>query len=130
MKHSGNGVGLVDAGGSENNAMKQNLARATLAKQVRNTKMKFVTIWNERIFLATCQALEVEKMDLMRKVEELEKKLLNRNGAAASSDLKAHLEDLVKKHQQGQRGPDNYGTVSVNGVLALDGRLAKQNYYF
>ena len=35
MKHSGNGVGLVDAGGSENNAMKQNLARATLAKQVR-----------------------------------------------------------------------------------------------
>ena len=50
MKHSGNGVGLVDAGGSENNAMKQNLARATLAKQVRNTKMKFVTIWNERIF--------------------------------------------------------------------------------
>merc|ERR1719490_218056 len=76
-KHSSNGVGFVNGGGNENNAIKQNLARATLAKQ----------------------ALEVEKMDLMRKVEELEKKLLNRNGAAAPSDLKAHLEDLVKKHQ-------------------------------
>ena len=113
MKHSGNSVGFVDGGGSENNAMKQNLARATLAKQVHNTKIKLLTNYcNECTFLAACQALEVEKMDLMRKVEELEKKLLNRNGAAASSDLKAHLEDLVKKHQQGQRGPDNYGTVS------------------
>ena len=40
VKHSGNGVGLVDAGGSENNAMKQNLARATLAKQVRCVILK------------------------------------------------------------------------------------------
>ena len=44
VKHSGNGngVGLVDGGGSENNAIKQNLARATLAKQVRNTQIKFL----------------------------------------------------------------------------------------
>ena len=58
------------------------------------------------------QALEVEKMELVRKVEDLEKKLLNRNGVSAPSDLKAHLEDLVKKHQQVQHGSDNCGTVS------------------
>ena len=51
-------------------------------------------------------------MELVRKVEELEKKLLSRNGFSASSDLKAHLEDLVKKHQQVQHGSDNCGTVS------------------
>ena len=51
-------------------------------------------------------------MELVRKVEELEKKLLNRNGVSASSDLKAHLEDLVKKHQLDQHGSDNTGTVS------------------
>ena len=51
-------------------------------------------------------------MELVRKVEDLEKKLLNRNGVSASSDLKTHLEDLVKKHQQVQHGSDNCGTVS------------------
>ena len=71
-----------------------------------------LTFFLKSLNILICQALEVEKMELVRKVEELEKKLLNRNGVSASSDLKAHLEDLVKKHQQGQHGSDNSGTVS------------------
>ena len=120
-KHSSNGVGFVNGGGNETNAMKQNLARATLAKQVRESEfLHFYNIdfFNIHFFILQSlnillrQALEVEKIELVRKVEELEKKLLNRNGVSASSDLKVHLEDLVKKHQQDQHGTDNSGTVS------------------
>ena len=50
-------------------------------------------------------------MELLQKVDDLEKKLLNRTGVAASSDLKAQLEDLVKKRQHLQ-GPEECGTVS------------------
>jgi hypothetical protein len=62
--------------------MKQNLVRATLAKQT----------------------LEIEKKELLRRVEDLEKALSAVKGDIGGKDptIKAQLEDFIKKHQ----GPD------------------------
>ena len=79
--------------------MKQNLVRTTLAKQT----------------------LEVEKKELIRRVEELEVNLDASRCDLGEKDKiiqrsKSQIEEIVKKHQREQQG-SREGNVSVHGLI-------------